>query len=278
MKGIIYIYTFSDGKVYIGQTRRLPEKRKCEHFDEFLGPLNSGFWEAYKRLGTPEYSELLQIERENVDDLVAELNEAETFFIQMFQADNPMYGYNKRSFGTVATNTHKIIEKRYKEYLDRILKVRMRGYTNATNKLWLTKEPLTDEEKYLLKEKYREKNIWQDKVDKYDFDNIANNSEENTLLMVEGFLDSVRFGIINDAKEEAIKYITDNYDKILQEERSKNAIVQLDEDGNVVKEFYSFNEICHAFNVLRAENVKNVLRGKQKTAYGYYWKYKKDLC
>ena len=37
MKGIIYKYTFPDGKVYIGQTRN-PEKRKREHIDPKTGP------------------------------------------------------------------------------------------------------------------------------------------------------------------------------------------------------------------------------------------------
>ena len=64
---------------------------------------------------------------------------------------------------------------------------------------------------------------------------------------------------------------------VLDEERSKKAIVQIDKEGNIVQEFNSFNEICQAFNVLRADNVKNVLSGKQKTAYGYFWKYKRDM-
>lgn len=42
MKGIIYKYTFPDGKVYIGQTRN-PEKRKREHVDPKIGPVNTGF-------------------------------------------------------------------------------------------------------------------------------------------------------------------------------------------------------------------------------------------
>ena len=45
MKGIIYKYTFPDGKVYIGQTRRHPEKRKREHLAKDVGPTNKGFWE-----------------------------------------------------------------------------------------------------------------------------------------------------------------------------------------------------------------------------------------
>lgn len=74
-----------------------------------------------------------------------------------------------------------------------------------------------------------------------------------------------------------IYFFAENYAQILEDERDKNTIVQIDKAGNVVKEFYSFNEICQTFNVPRADNVKNVLKGKQKSAYGYYWKYKKDI-
>lgn len=43
MKGYIYKYTFSDNKVYIGQTRRNPEIRHKEHLSESVGPMNSVF-------------------------------------------------------------------------------------------------------------------------------------------------------------------------------------------------------------------------------------------
>lgn len=277
MKGIIYKYTFSDGKVYIGQTRRHPEKRKREHLDEIVGPTNSGFWEAYKKLGNPEYAELFQTERDDEDELVAELNAAETFFIQIFKADNPEYGYNKKSFGTVGTKTNVIIGKRYNEYLERLLEERLKGYESAIEKIWQTKEPLTPEEKFLLKEKYREQNIWQEHIDEYNLDHLEDNDEMDTEFMVDEYLDFVRFMIIQDAEEEARNYITTNYAQILDEERSKNAVVQLDKNGNVIRDFYSFNEICQAFNVPRADNVRNVLNGKQKSAYGYFWKYKKDM-
>lgn len=277
MKGIIYKYTFSDGKVYIGQTRRHPEKRKREHLDEIVGPTNSGFWEAYKRLGKPEYTELYQTEKDDVDELVSELNDAESFFIHIYQADNPDYGYNRKSFGTVGTKTGIILGKKYNEYLDNLLDVRLKDYENAINKVWQTKEPLTQKEKYLLKEKYREQNIWQRHIDKYDFDNLANNDETETEFMVDDALDFVRFMITEEARRDANQYIAENYAQIMDEERSKNAILQIDKDGKVVKEFYSFNDICQYFNVPRADNVRNVLKGRQKSAYGYFWKLKKDL-
>jgi len=73
MKGIIYKYTFPDGKVYIGQTRN-PEKRKRDHIDPNTGPVNTGFWEAYQRFGTYEYEVIREIESDNEDELIDLLN------------------------------------------------------------------------------------------------------------------------------------------------------------------------------------------------------------
>lgn len=277
MKGIIYKYTFPDGKVYIGQTRRHPEKRKREHLAKDVGPTNKGFWEAFQKLGEPDYEELFHVEQDDVDELVAILNFAETFFIHQYKADNPNYGYNMKSYGTVGTKTNKYIQNRYHEHLESLLKMRMIDYDNAIHKIDETKEPLTQEEIYLLKEKYREQNVWQEHIDKYDFEHLENNDEKETVFMVEMYLDIVYHCIIQEAEEDARQYVIENYTQILYEEKSKNAILQIDKDGHVVKEFFSFSEICQAFNVPRADNVFNVLKGRQKSAYGYYWMYKKDV-
>ena len=55
MKGVIYKYTFPNGKVYIGQTRRNPELRHREHLDPITGPCNSGFWREYQKFKDYKY-------------------------------------------------------------------------------------------------------------------------------------------------------------------------------------------------------------------------------
>lgn len=279
MKGIIYKYTFPDGKVYIGQTRRHPEKRKREHLDELAGPTNSGFWEAYTRFKTYEYEELYQTECEDEEELVDRLNMAETYFIQQYQANNPRFGYNKAPYGTATTKTRAILQKKFDEYIENLLEERLKVYESAVNKVWYTKEPLTKEEKYLLTKKYRKQNIWQKYINKYDFDHLKKNDEDEDELdfEIEEGLGVIRSLIFQEAKEDAEQYISENYIQILNDERDKKAIVQIDKNGNVIKEFNSLNEICQAFNVPRADNISNVLKGRQNTAYGYYWKYKKDI-
>ena len=276
MKGIIYKYTFADGKIYIGQTRRHPEKRMREHFDKSVGPTNTGFWEAYNRLGAPEYSEIYQTEREDEDQLVAELNAVESFFIMLYRADNPTYGYNKKSFGNVGTKTNIIIRKAYDEYLSCLLKDRLKDYESAVNKIWNTKELLTPEETHIVRDKYRDWNTFQNYIDDYFKDPKLMEQDEIEFWLEEA-LGYVRFLIEQETEEDAERYIMANYTKILEDERSNNVILQIDKDGTIVKEYYSFNEICQAFNVPRADNVMNVLRGKQKSAYGFLWKYRKDL-
>lgn len=272
------MYTFPDGKIYVGQTRRMPEKRMREHVDLSTGPANSGFWEAYKRFGKYEYKELYITENENVDELVAELNIVETRLIQLLRADNPKYGYNKASFATVGTKTNVIINKKLQEKVKELLDVKMKAYENAVHKIWYTKESLSQEEIELMTSKYRDHNIWYEHIKGYDFYNLKNNKDdEETVFFLDEYLGCIKYLINEEVEIEARCYIVENYDQILRNERNKNAIIQLDKDGNVMKEFYSFNEICQAFNVPRADNVKNVLKGKQKSAYGYFWKYKEEM-
>ena len=277
MKGIIYKYTFPDGKVYIGQTRRHPETRKREHINKTVGPTNSGFWEAYKKYGEPKYEVLFEIEHDNVDELVSILNYMETEFIHLFKADQPIFGYNKKSFGTTCTITPTIMRRKFKELCRQLSESRIKLLNSAADKIWNTKIPLTEEEKFLIKEKYREENIFQKYIDAFDLENLSNNMLDEVQFSLGEALDFVRFMINEDAEDEASRFIDENFDQVMEEERNRKAIVQMDKEGNIVHEFGSYNEICQAFNVPRIDNVRNVLKGKQKTAYGYYWKYKRDL-
>ncbi len=277
MKGIIYKYTFPDGKVYIGQTRRHPETRKREHINKTVGPTNSGFWEAYKKYGEPQYEVLYEIELDNVDELVSVLNYMETGFIHLYRADNPQFGYNKKSFGTTSTITPTIMRRKFNELCKQFSESRIKLLNSTIDKIWNTKEPLTEEEKFLIKEKYREDNLFQEHIDAFNIDNLPDNIDEEVGFYLGEALDFVRFLINEDAEEEASSFIEENFDQVMEEERNRKAIVQMDKEGNIVHEFGSYNEICQAFNIPRIDNVRNVLKGIQKTAYGYYWKYKRDL-
>ena len=89
MKGVIYKYTFPDGKVYIGQTRRNPELRHKEHLDPVTGPCNSGFWKEYQKFKEYKYEIIDTLEEPDDDVLVEKLNQLETFHILRCHAYDP---------------------------------------------------------------------------------------------------------------------------------------------------------------------------------------------
>ena len=81
----------------------------------------------------------------------------------------------------------------------------------------------------------------------------------------------------NSSQYIVAQYVREHGRHIIDDAQSARTIVQINKEGNVVREFTSFLEICQTFFVPRVDNVRNVLNGKQKSAYGYYWKYKKDM-
>ncbi len=276
MKGIVYKYTFADGKVYIGQTRRHPEKRKREHLDKIAVPLTSRFWEAVQKFGEPKYEVIYEVECDSIDELVWRLNDAETYFIQVHRACDPDYGYNVESRGHSFTDAREIIHNKYNELMEEKLPERLKVYNSLIGKL-LKGKRLTEDELFLAKEQYRDINPHQSWIDEYNFDKPSANDDEVTDFLLDDAIPFIEWKITADVREEVSNYIYDNLEKILYEERRKKAIVQLDKGGKVMREFFSLNEICQAFNVQSPQNVLNVLKGKQKTAYGFLWKYARDI-
>ena len=99
-KGVIYKYTFPNGKVYIGQTIN-PRSRKTQHLCESTGARHIAFWRAYKKYGTFEYEEIELIEESTKEALCEKLNTLEQFYIDQYKSTNPKYGYNLTSGGKV---------------------------------------------------------------------------------------------------------------------------------------------------------------------------------
>jgi hypothetical protein len=276
MKGIIYKYTFPDGKVYIGQTRN-PEKRKRDHIDPKIGPTNKGFWEAYQRFGTYEYEVIREIESDNEDELIDLLNRWESGYIYQYKADNPQFGYNRTSYGTVGRKTNVVIKRVYNLIREDFFNSEMAVLESASKKIWRTKQPLTEEELYLVTEKYPDE-LWFGRLKSFDFKNLRKNRiTEKIGFDLEEHLGFLRGAIWECSQYIAAQYVREYGKQIIDDLQSARTIVQIDKEGNVVREFSSFLEICQAFNVLRADNVRNVLKGKQKSAYGFFWKYKKDM-
>lgn len=153
----------------------------------------------------------------------------------------------------------------------------MQLFESASEKIWRTKQPLTEEELFLITEKYPDE-LWLDHLKSFDFKNLHKNRiTESIKFHLEEHFDFVRNAIGEYSQYIAAQYVRKHGRQIISEVQSARTIVQIDKEGKIVREFTSLLEICQAFNVQRADNVKNVLNGKQKSAYGFFWKYKRDM-
>ncbi len=276
-KGYIYKYTFPDGKVYIGQTRRPPEERHREHFDEKIGKANPRFWEAYQTVGTPIFEIIETIECHRVQDLVSQLNDAETQYIQQYKAANPQFGYNVRESAYVPIPRDAVLDAEFERiWIERAEKW-YPTFVSVQDKCFYTFEPLDEEELAFCNEILKE-NIFQGAITEFGFDfhNLKENSEDARFFFGEA-LSYVETVFCEDNWEEIRNYIEENKERILSENSPETTIVKIDKNGRVVKEYVSPSEIREEMGLSRLDNIYNVLVGKQRTAYGYIWRYKKDL-
>ena len=70
---------------------------------------------------------------------------------------------------------------------------------------------------------------------------------------------------VTSSENQRHRFNNNNYQK---------TIVQIDKNGNIVKEWSSQLEVEHKLKI-HASAICNVLSGKRKTAGGFIWKYKK---
>ena len=260
MKGYIYKYTFSDNKVYIGQTRRDPEIRHKEHLSETIGPMNGGFWEAYKRLGEPKYEIIETIENDSTQALIEKLNERETYWIQLHKADCKEYGYNRKSQGTVAASNKEILDDIYRRVFHDFYNRKFEEYVPILQKQ-IAGSALTYGEQKIFDHYWKDNNPFYGKKGE---------------MMEEHAQEFSWHIMITDAEDETDEYIKENEYFLLTEYWSDNAIIQLDNENKICNAFTSFNEIAQYFCVKRPDNVRNVIKGLQKSAYGYNWCVAKD--
>ena len=81
--------------------------------------------------------------------------------------------------------------------------------------------------------------------------------------------------LYNEETSEIInRYIAENAEEIIRKAKQGKIIQQLDMEGNVIKEFETQDDIRVAFNLVRIDNIINVIKGRQKSAYGFRWRYK----
>ena len=278
MKGYIYKYTFSDGKVYIGQTRRSPEVRNMEHFSKLIGKTNPKFWEAYTKLGKPNYEIIETIESARVQDLVERLNELETNYIQQYKASNPKYGYNIRDHANVAIPRDNVLDKEFERIWLSKAEQWYPIYWSVKEKLFHTHESLTEEEISFCENLINDDNqVFSGAAKEYKFDlyDLESNSDIAIFFMGE-LLIGAEYLFRHSNRDQIDQYIKDNKEQILAKNKPEPYIVQMDKDGNIVCEYASRAEIKEKMNVSNLSGISNCLAGKRESAYGYKWCYKKN--
>lgn len=274
MKGTVYKCTFPNGKVYIGKSIHASQRMR-EHLNKSIGPSNPGFYEAYKTFGEPKYEILFEKDFSNILDRDDTLCKYETYYIAYYKATDPQYGYNVRNVSSFSAGVKREIEEKIEEITEELLEYRLKEYNVIKRKLWKTKEKLTQDELFFIKEKYRDYNIFQSCIDNFDFNDYNKNSDSDLEFLLDDALPFIKCIIETDTKIEACEYVRTNADELFKGKRGKS-ILKINELGEIVKVYYSMNDICEDLKIKRPDNIRNVINGKQKTAYGYRWMYKNE--
>ncbi len=275
MKGYIYKYTFPDGKVYIGQTRRPIELRHAEHLNPSTGPLNPGFWEAYQKLGMPILTVLETVEDDDQTRLIATLAHLENGYIYQERATDPAYGYNRKPFATTYSPDINILNKVFSRLCQQAEEDKRPFFDALAQKWYHEKNPQFTQEEQAFIDGY----IKTDNPFFHPADETEPIEDESELDDEFDFIDDEAFEfavfMYNEHQHEMIgRYISENAQEIIRKVREEKIIQQLDKDGTIIREFNNWDEIREAFNIIRIDNILNVIRGRQKSAYGFQWRYK----
>lgn len=257
--GVIYLYTFPNGKVYVGQTRRDPKVRHKEHLDPKIGPTNSAFWKAYQAQGEPKYEILETHQHEDVEKLIDILNKRETFFINKYKATDPDFGYNVKPSGTVGLHGEPKICRLCDMYYHQYMQDKWPIFKSMEGKIGHENQ-MTEDEKELYQEYFVDKNVFA-------------NSPKDDEIFLEDWYEFAESCLQDDIRTYAHEYVHENAAQLLDEYIDKETIYQLDLEGKIIAKFDSQQDAAQAMGVKNAANINNVLRGKQQRAYGYRWVY-----
>ena len=278
MKGYIYKYTFSNGKVYVGQTRRHISVRHREHMNPSTGPLNPRFWQACQELGQPQLEVIKEIERNSSHDLICALNRYETHYIRKWKSDNPNFGYNVKSSGTSHCPDKAYLDDEFREIWTKIAQEGYPLFHSVYEKIANScHEDLIQEEKDFIKNNLLSNNLFSNTLNEVmDSNDYSIEDEENLFWLGE----AIEFAevVFNEEHWAMIdEYIVLNRESIIEKRTRHKIIQQLSLQGELIKEYRSIDEVREAFSLTRVDNIMNVIKGRQKTAYGYVWRKKYEM-
>lgn len=275
MTGYIYKYTFPNGKIYVGQTRRPISIRHREHLNPSTGPLNPRFWEAYQEFGEPKLEIVEEIDERSQQSLIDALNRYETHYIRKYKSDDPDFGYNVKSIGTTHCPEQAYLDDEFREIWTQIAQEAYPLFYSVCSKIANScHEDLTQEEKNFIESNLLTNNIFSNALnDVMDIHNYSIEDEEGLFWLEEAmeFAEMVfneeHWSMINE-------YIAHNRESIIERRTRHKIIQQFSLQGDLIKEYRSIDEVRESLSLTRVDNIMNVLKGRQKTAYGYVWRKK----
>ena len=274
MKGYVYKYTFSNGKIYVGQTRRDVNVRHREHMNPSTGPLNPRFWQAYQELGEPKLEIIKEIEDENNYELIQALNRCETYYIKKWKSDDLDFGYNVKSSGTTYCPDKAYLDDEFREIWTKIAQDGYSLFHSVYDKIENScHEDLTEEEKDFIKNSLLSNNIFSNSLNNVMDSHDYSIEDKDGLFWLDEAIDFAKM-IFNEKHWAMIdKYIAQNRETIIEKRTRHKIVQQLSLQGDLIKEYRSIDEVREALSLTRTDNIMNVIKGRQKTAYGYVWKY-----
>lgn len=273
MKGYVYKYTFSNGKIYVGQTRRDVNVRHREHMNPSTGPLNPRFWQAYQELGEPKLEIIKEIEEENNYELIQALNRCETYYIKKWKSDDLDFGYNVKSSGTTYCPDKAYLDDEFREIWTKIAQDGYSLFHSVYDKIENScHEDLTEEEKDFIKNSLLSNNIFSNSLNNVMDSHYYSIEDKDGLFWLDEAIDFAKM-IFNEGHWAMIdKYIARNRETIIEKRTRHKIVQQLSLQGDLIKEYRSIDEVREALSLTRTDNIMNVIKGRQKTAYGYVWR------
>jgi hypothetical protein len=278
MKGYVYKYTFSNGKIYVGQTRRDVNVRHREHMNPSTGPLNPRFWQAYQELGEPKLEIIKEIEEENNYELIQALNRCETYYIKKWKSDDLDFGYNVKSSGTTYCPDKAYLDDEFREIWTKIAQDGYSLFHSVYDKIENScHEDLTEEEKDFIKNSLLSNNIFSNSLNNVMDSHDYSIEDKDGLFWLDEAIDFAKL-IFNEEHWAMIdKYIAHNRETIIEKRTRHKIVQQLSLQGDLIKEYRSIDEVREALSLTRTDNIMNVIKGRQKTAYGYVWRRASDV-
>lgn len=259
MIGVIYKYTSPSGKHYIGQTID-EQKRRADFLNENQAYAGDKINKAREKYGAINFSYeiLAKFSAESIEEVCDLLDFAEQYYIEKF--DSFHSGYNLTEGGATF--------RKWKKTQDQIRKQR-----ESIKKYYET-----------------HKNPNSKKVLQYDLNGVFI-KEWNSATEAETALGYSSGNISNVCKgkgKSAMGYMWrykegDSIPETIEKCKVKGTphkhagLLQLDLEGNLIKEWNSNKEASEALGIKSASAISEVCRGRRKSVKGFVWRYKEQV-